>query len=58
MCEVSDPTPMAIFGIFSTYFAVLGIVGVFGRGVFGGWILDFGFWIVFGGGDFGKLVNW
>ena len=30
MCEVFDPTPMAIFGIFSTYFAILGIVGWWG----------------------------
>ena len=29
MCEVSDPTPTAIFGIFPTCFAILlGIVGV------------------------------
>ena len=46
MCEVFDPTPTAIFGIFSTYFAILGIVG------FLGWVEVVGdrggFWLVEG----------
>ena len=52
MCEVSDPIPMAIFGIFPTCFAIwLGMVGFWWVGEWWGWfgLQDVG--LVFGGGD-------
>ena len=64
MCEVSDPIPTAIFGIFPTCFAIwLGIVGVWLAecgGIVGFWfgLQDVGFWfLVFILPDAGWLVG-